>query len=421
MKGYDNALEYLYGLEKFGIVFGLENISWLLRLIGNPETSFASIHVGGTNGKGSVACMVSAILQDAGYRVGRYTSPHLTSFTERITVNGEEIKTDDVVDLTGYIRDKAADTDGSRFFTFFDFTTALAFEYFRRNGTELAVIEVGLGGRLDSTNVINPLATVITNVELDHTDCLGGTVVEIAAEKAGIIKSGVPVITGSRGEAAGVIEEKARQTGSPIFRLGKEFSYEQVREQELSYRGPTREYRNVAVNLKGDHQLGNAALALCAVETVSGNGFPVPDEAIYRAMSTLRWPGRLEVVRDRPMVILDAAHNPHGIGSLVDYLDGHLRGRRKIVVFGVMKDKDYCRMAEELRTRADVLIMTRPETGRALASEGLASLAGAGLVTRDVRTALMEARRLAGEDDVIVVTGSFYTVGEARALVDEIF
>jgi len=180
MSRYANALDYMYGLEKFGMVFGLENICWILGLTGNPEKSFPAVHVGGTNGKGSVVSMVSAVLQEAGYRVGRYTSPHLVSFTERIAVNGEEITEEEVGVIAEYLRRRIEEEDRARPFTFFDFTTALAFEYFRRQGVDVAVIEVGLGGRLDSTNAISPLLSIITNVALDHTDCLGETLVEIA-------------------------------------------------------------------------------------------------------------------------------------------------------------------------------------------------------------------------------------------------
>lgn len=421
MREYSNALDYLYNLEKFGIVFGLENITWILDLIGNPEHSFHTVHVGGTNGKGSVACMISAILMDAGYRVGRYTSPHLVSFTERIAINDEPITENDVVDLTAYIREKTEGEDRNRFFTFFDFTTALAFEYFSREKTDISVVEVGLGGRLDSSNVIHPLVSVITNVAFDHMDYLGETIEEIATEKAGIIKDRVPVVTGADGIALRIIEETAREHKSPVYLMGRDFMCRKVKEQRCSYSGPGKELPDLFVNLKGDHQLTNAALALCATEVLSSEKFTMDDASMCRALATLRWPGRLEVVKERPLVVLDAAHNPHGVHSLAGFMDMNFTGRRKIVIFGVMKDKEYEKMLKELRPRADVLILTRPETERALSPDRLKAALPHSVVTRDVRSALDTAKKMAGDNDVIVVTGSFYTVGEARTLVDEIF
>lgn len=420
MNGYSATLEYLYGLEKFGIVFGLDTINWILSLIENPQHSLKTIHVGGTNGKGSVTRMISGVLQEAGYRVGRYTSPHLISFTERIAINETEITQEEIVHLTQFVRGRTDASDPSRTFTFFDFTTALAFEYFRRKQVDVAVIEVGLGGRLDSTNVIRPLVSVITNAELDHVDYLGDSIVDIAREKAGILKHGIPAVTGADGIALEIIRETAAGN-SPLFVLNRDFFFSRTGDQTLSYRGLKHVLPDVQVGLAGDHQLSNCALALCALEVAADYGFPAAEEALRAALSKISWPGRLEVLRQRPTVLLDAAHNPHGAKALAAHLTAHYPGRRKILVFGVMKDKDFASMLGELAPLANELVLTRPRIDRSAEPQDLLPVAGRGHVAEHVSDALLKAREMAGDDDVIVVTGSFYTVGEARSIIEHLF
>ncbi len=419
MNGYSATLEYLYGLEKFGIVFGLDNINWILSLIGNPQHALKTIHVAGTNGKGSVTRMISGVLQEAGYRVGRYTSPHLVSFTERIVINDTEITQEEIVLLTRFIRERTDASDPSRTFTFFDFTTALAFEYFRRQRVDIAVIEVGLGGRLDSTNVIRPLVSLITNVELDHMDYLGDSIIDIAREKAGILKPGVPAVTGAEGVALDVICEGAAGT-TPLFVLNRDFFFSRTGDQTMSYQGLKQSLVDVTVGLAGLHQLSNCALALCALELAADSGFPVSEGEIRAALAKCSWPGRLEVLRQRPTILLDAAHNPHGAKALAAHLTAYYPGRRKILVFGVMKDKDFSSMLAELAPLADEVVLTRPRIDRSAAPQDLLPVAGRGHVVDRVGDALMKAREMAGEDDVIVVTGSFYTVGEARSIIEQL-
>ncbi len=420
MKGYSTSLEYLYGLDKFGIIFGLDNIYWLLNLIGNPHELLKTIHVGGTNGKGSVARMISGVLQESGYRVGLYTSPHLVSFTERITINGKEITQEETVELVDFIRARVSAADPSRTFTFFDFTTALAFEYFRRNRLDIAVIEVGLGGRLDSTNVIHPLVSVITNVDMDHMDYLGESITDIAREKSGIIKDGVPIVTGADGVPLEIIREAAAGR-SPLFALNQAFSYRKTGDQVMSYEGLKASYADLRINLPGDHQLSNCALALCTLECAAQDGFSTPERAIRKALSTATWPGRLEMVRTRPTILLDAAHNPHGAKALADYLTTHYADKRKILIFGVMKDKNFASMMSELVPLGDKILLTRPQIARAADPRDLVPFAKHGDVTETVRDALIKAREMASEDDLIVVTGSFYTIGEARTIIDQLF
>ncbi len=418
---YESSLEYLSGLERFGSVFGLENITRLLGTIGDPHRSLTTVHVAGTNGKGSVATMISCMLRAAGYRVGKYTSPHLVSFTERITVNEEEITEDEVAFLAEHIRNRAHRNGSGPFYTYFDFTTALAFEHFRREKVDIAVVETGLGGRLDSTNVIEPLTTVITNVAFDHMKELGGTIGKIAGEKAGIIKKGVPLITGVRGKALEVLAARARELASPIHVLGRDFLCRKKGERRFSYRGVGWDCDDIALNLEGDHQLTNAALALCAVESLSRRGFRVGEGHARDALASVRWQGRLETVRERPLVILDGAHNLSGVRALTRFLRSRYRDRRKVLVFGVMRDKQYGRMLEVMNGCVDLAILTQPNTERALEAESMRGLIRDPIVMKDTRSALRKARQLAGDGDLILVTGSLYTIGEAKRAVNEIF
>ena len=418
MTGYPASLQYLYGLEKSGIVLGLDNISWLLGLLENPEQDFSSVHVGGTNGKGSVVSMLTEILKNTGYRTGMYTSPHLVDFTERIRVNGEHIGDQEVVELTDRIRGLASQSKDPHQFSFFDFTTAMAFLYFKEKMVDWAVVEVGMGGRLDSTNAIHPTVSIITNVAMDHREYLGENIREIAAEKAGIIKEGVPVVTGASGEALQVIKEKAGDK-SRVFVLGQDFSYEKRDDQCMSYHGLHWELEGVAIGLPGDHQLSNAAIALCAAELLSRSGTDLPQDAIRAALSAVEWPGRLEMAAQNPPVLLDAAHNPHGAQSLAAFLKTHYADKRIILVFGVMMDKDWKEILNLLSPLASHIILTRPAIERAAPPELLALSVPGATVAGDVKNALSMARKRAVEGDIIVVTGSLYTVGEAKTAIYE--
>ena len=416
MKGYDETLEYLAGLEKFGTVFGLENIEWILSLVGNPHRCIKTVHIAGTNGKGSAASMLSRMLQEQGYKVGKYTSPHLASFTERISVNEVEISEDEVTSIANELRTRAGNAEEKRFFTYFDFTTALAFEFFYKQRTDICVIETGLGGRLDSTNVILPLVSIITNVDYDHMDYLGNDISGIAREKAGIIKKGVPVITGADGAALEVIEEAAHSAGSAAFVLGRDFNYTKEGDQRMTYEGMKTRMENIFVNLRGDHQLGNGALALAAVECLEQAGFPVSEGAMRNGLGRVQWPGRLEVLSERPTIVIDGAHNVHGARSLKHYLLGHYTDKKKILVFGVMKDKAYEDILKEILPLFDIVILTRPDIERALSPRELEKLVPGARVTQRVKEGLKEARDIAADEDLIVVTGSIFTIGEARSI-----
>lgn len=419
MTGYLASLEYLYSLEKSGIVLGLDNISWLLNLIGNPERSFSNIHVGGTNGKGSVVCMLSMILRNAGYRTGMYTSPHLIDFNERICVDGKNIPNEQVVELTDRIRRLATQAQGFHSFSFFDFTTAMALLHFKEKAVDWAVVEVGLGGRLDSTNAIRPVVSVITNVEIDHVEYLGDNIPQIAAEKAGIIKDGVPVVTGATGEALRVIRKKGADR-SKVLVLGEDFSYEKVDDQRMSYKGLQWDLKEVHVGLRGDHQLGNAALALCTAEVLLQSATRLSPDKAATALLEAQWPGRLEIAEQNPTVLLDGAHNPHGAQSLAAFLKKEHGDRRTILVFGVMKDKNWREMLSLLSPLADDIILTKPATDRAAPPELLAKFLPRATIADNVKNALYSAKKRASRKDLIVVTGSLYTIGEAKTALHEI-
>lgn len=418
---YEKTLKYLFGLEKFGMVFGLENIRWLLNIIDNPHNFFKTVHIAGTNGKGSTATMLSHILKEGGFRVGKYTSPHLVSFTERITVNEEEITEKEVAELTEYIRNKTNEKDKKRFFTFFDFTTALAFEFFKRKRVDIAIIETGLGGRLDSTNVIEPLISIITNIDYDHMEQLGSRIEQIAGEKAGIIKKGIPMVTACEGPAREVIEDRARELQSRTYILGQDFSYEKIADRTLAYKGIRKDFPDIIVNLDGDHQLTNCALSLCAIEVLSSLGFFVPDDSIHFALSHIKWPGRLEQVNKDPLVLLDAAHNPHGIHALSQFMNTHFLDKKKILVFGAMKDKEYDKMLDEIMPAMNMVILTKPNIKRALSPHDIKSSVKNAVIAGNMKNALERAKTMARKEDLILVTGSFYTIGEAKAIINEIF
>ena len=418
---YKKTLKYLFGLEKFGMIFGLDNIMWLLDVVENPHHFIKTVHIAGTNGKGSTATMLTDILKEGGFRVGKYTSPHLVSFTERITVNEKEITEEEVADITEYIHGKVIEKDKNRFFTFFDFTTALAFEYFRREKVDIAVIETGLGGRLDSTNVLLPLLSIITNVAYDHTDQLGSSLANIAFEKAGIIKQGIPVVTACEGISRQIVEDRAKELHCRAYILNRDFSYEKTGDQRLAYRGISRNFGDIFVSLHGDHQLTNCALALCATEILSSPGFFVENEAILSGLSRMTLQGRLEKVKEDPLVLLDAAHNPHGIYALSEFIHTHFQDKKKILVFGVMKDKEYKKMLNEIVPEMDTVILTKPNIERALSPYSMQACLDNAIITDNMRNALEKARTVATEKDLILVTGSFYTIGEAKTIINEIF
>ncbi len=417
---YRKSLDYLYHLEKFGMIFGLAQVEKILNAIGNPHKEIQAIHVGGTNGKGSTAAMMASILRKEGYRVGLYTSPHLTRFTERIRVNGKEIEEGEVAALTERMKKEIESAGIASPFTFFDFTTAMALYYFNQKLVDLAILEVGLGGRLDSTNVVDPLISIITNVAKDHEEYLGKTILKIAREKAGIIKKGRPLITAAtQPRVLRLFSKTCREKRSPFFRVGKEFRYVRTRDGEFDYEGLDRKLWGVHVNLKGVYQVVNATTALGAMEVLENLGYRVSTEAMVDGLREVDWPGRLEMVSSSPRVILDGAHNPAGALALKESLEKEFRYQHLILVVGIMKDKDSRSMLHLLAPLAEHIILTRPHTDRAtpplLLRKALGENGKRTEIEEDLKKAIDRGLSLTREEDLLCITGSLYTVGEARS------
>lgn len=434
---YTEATEFLFSLRRFGWRLGLETVERLLALLGNPQARVPSIHIGGTNGKGSTAAMLAAILQAAGYRTGLYTSPHLLHFTERIRVDGAPIPDREVTRLTAELKDLCAahfarhpipnpPSDRLPHPTFFELTTAMAFLHFARQAAEAAVVEVGLGGRFDATNVIVPEVAVVTNVSLEHQEHLGRTLPEIASEKAGIIKAGVPVVTATRGEPYEVIRRTAADRGAPLMPIHQAYRWT-IREsdlagQRLDLAGPLRSYEALRIPLAGRHQAENAVAAIAAAELLEGRGFRLGEPAIRLGLTQARWPGRLQTVAERPRILLDGAHNPAGAQALAAFLAEHRAAlNRLILVFGVLRDKDWEAMLAPLGALAAQLILTHPPADRGadphelIAADRYCSKVE---IAGDPGDGLTLARTVAKAEDTILVTGSLYTVAAALRRLD---
>jgi dihydrofolate synthase/folylpolyglutamate synthase len=416
---HQETLAYLYGLERFGMIFGLENISRLLQVLEDPHRDLKVIHVGGTNGKGSVSAMMASVLQEQGYRVGLYTSPHLVSFTERIQVNGVAITWEEVVRLTDLLRSRVEEEGIPQQFTFFDFTTAVALYYFSHQEVDLSILEVGLGGRLDSTNVVRPVITIITNVSRDHFQILGERVEDIAREKAGIVKQGVPLISGATQPAViQILEEACKMKEAPLRLTGRDFRGERISSGTLAFHGRRWHLTDIRLGVAGPFQVENATVALGGLEALGQKGYRIEEESIYKGLAKVRWPGRLELVQKSPQILLDGAHNPAAARSLREALQEEFDYRHLYMVMGIMEDKEVSAILAELAPLTVVLIATRPHNPRAMPPQRIAEIAhdycSEVEVIEDVGEGVGCAREMAQEDDLIVVTGSLFTVGEVR-------
>lgn len=421
MMSYPASVEFLYGLQRRGIKLGLDTIEAMLARLGRPHNRYPTLHIGGTNGKGSTAAMAASMLQAAGYRTGLYTSPHLVDFRERIRVDGEPIPEDGVADLTERVQEAL----GSALHpTFFEFATALALQHFADAEVDVAVIEVGMGGRFDATTAVTPLVSAITNVALDHEEYLGPTVEAIAFEKAGIIKRGVPVIVGRlSADAAGVIGRIAADRQAPLVRLGAEFRVEADPLEGFRYEGLRGAYAGLSCPLRGAHQLDNAACALAMLDVAATRGLPHSEDSVRRGLSTVSWEGRLETVERHPLLVLDGAHNPAAAEAVAAHLAGHRRlhpDSRIIAVIGMMRDKDRAGFLRIILPLVDEVVLTRAQTDRAATVEELRASLGERGETAYLAAlpadALSRARRLASSADMICVTGSLMLVGEVKAL-----
>lgn len=416
MGSYEETLHWLFALEAAkGMDFKLERIALALEQLGNPHRSFASIHVAGTNGKGSVAAMVQSVLGAAGYRVGLYTSPHLVRFTERIRIGEEEISAEEVVKLTSEIQNVA--TSRGIGLTFFEFTTVMAFVHFARRGVDAAVVEVGLGGRLDATNVLQPLVSVITTIGLDHTEWLGTSIEAVAAEKGGIIKPECPVVLGDVvGVAANVLRSIAAARGAPV--VAARSMAQLMDEGTLDTRGSRWNLSGLTVGLRGRHQQRNAATALACLDTVAEQ-LPVSEEAVRAGFASVHWPGRLDIVAARPLTILDGAHNPDAVAELVRELPALLAGRKMHLLFSVMRDKEWKSMVKLLAPLCTSALVTEVLPPRSLpcnvAAEAFREACPAEGEALPERAWARILER-ADADDAIVVAGSLFLVGAVTPL-----
>lgn len=425
---YQKCLEKIYKLGRFGIKLELDTIADILNLLNNPQKNFHAVHVAGTNGKGSTAIYIASILQKAGFKTGVYTSPHLVRFNERIMVDGKEISNDQVVDA--YEAVNAVDI-GERKATYFEIATAMGFYHFSKQAVDWAVIETGMGGRFDATNVIFPQVSVITNLSMEHTDYLGKTIKALAGEKGGIIKQGIPVVTGvSQPSGRKVIRQIAKEKSSDLFLYKKDFSIRKNPGKDThTYKGLEKNFSHLIKPLPGDHQKENLSLSLAACELVFKKFEPedarynLNDALVKQGLGAARWPGRLEHVMDSPLVILDGAHNLHAAKVLGKYLASSLKDRKLTLVLGILDDKPYEKMLECLVPCAKNIIITKAKINRSLdpsvLKQAVEKLSQCPVtIIEDVKQAVGHAIDTSSDQDAVCVAGSLYVVGEAKEKFD---
>ncbi len=408
------TLEKLYARRRFGIRPGIDRVRCILERLGHPEHAFRSIHVVGTNGKGSTSAFLSSILGSAGYRAALFTSPHLISFTERFRINGREIAAERLMPLLDTVLAQAPAEA-----TFFEIVTALAALCFAEEHVDIAVMEAGMGGRSDASAAIPGILTVITPISLDHGDYLGATLAEIAAEKAGIAEPGTPIVTARQTpEVHGVIQKRAAAGGNRTAVEGLDFTSAWGDGGTLDYRGIHATLSGITTGIPGRYQAGNAALALAAAEVLDSIGIPVSRDALISGLGDAHWPGRMELIAGQPPILLDGAHNPAGGAALAAALEDH-RYRRLLLVAGIMADKDSAGILAPLARKVHRAYAVTPAVERALDDTTLAGilvqLGVKAIACGDVANGIVSARQAAGEGDLILVCGSLFTVGEAKA------
>ena len=439
---FPNAVRYLLervDYERMRLVrydqesFKLDRMRELLEELGNPHEQVKMVHVAGTVGKGSTCAMTASMLQGCGYAVGLYTSPHVVDIRERITVNGHAVGKTEFTELSKVVAEAAASVDFEP--TFFELITAMAFKHFADEAVDIAVIEVGLGGRLDSTNVITPEVSIITTIDYDHTHLHGRTLDKIAKEKAGIIKKGVPVITCEQPrEVDAVLRKVADHAGAPYRVINKDIEFS-CRFGATDDLGPhtrvclitqTSQFMHLPVPMPGEHQAINCALALAAIDTLKGSGFEFPEVPMHDGLAKTRLPGRMELVWEQPRILVDGAHNPSSMAALMRCVGAHVPYDSMVCIFGCCEDKDIPAMLDKVALGGDKIIFTRAKgNARAADPEELqrefAEHSGKmSQVARSLPEALDLACRAVGRDDLICVTGSFYLVGDTKKYLSEL-
>ncbi|MFC1485412.1 bifunctional folylpolyglutamate synthase/dihydrofolate synthase [Candidatus Latescibacterota bacterium] len=418
---YHEAIEFLYGFIDYeqtvgwkydGTNFSMDRVRGFFHALGDPHQKGSFIHVTGTNGKGSTAAMIASALTAAGYRTGLYTSPHLISFRERIRVDSALITPEEVIAGVDRIRPIAGRFPG---LTFFEVWTGLAFDHFIRKRTDVTVVEVGMGGRIDTTNVILPEVAVFTSISIDHRRTLGNTIRKITSQKAGIIKPGVPVVTAPQyPDAISIIEDTAHDRGAPVVLVGRDVTY-RWHDKCIDYRGTGWQFEHITVPLPGAFQAENAAVAIASLEQLASRDYTLSPAAVKRGIETVHWPGRLQTVRTVPRVIVDGACNVDAMREVRDYLLSLGPKKNAVAVFGICRDKDIDRVIQVLGKAVSRFVFTRTDNPRAVDAADLAKRASAKIpvtVQPNSAAALEEAIALAGSDGVVIVTGSLYLVGE---------
>lgn len=428
---YEEALEWIHARLKLGMKPGLKRMEWMMAKLAHPEKEQKTVHIGGTNGKGSTVTFLRSMLQAGGYTVGTFTSPYIEQFNERISVNGKPISDEDILQLANVIRllaDELEETDlGGP--TEFEVITAMAFYYFSKiKPVDIVIYEVGLGGRFDSTNIVEPMLSIITNIGLDHVKILGYTYGEIAFEKAGIIKKRTPVFTAARQpDALAVIEKKAEEMEAPIFRLNDEFTiagHSSLLKGEcftLKMDGETLE--QLEISLIGEHQTENAALAVMAARYLDGHcGYTLGEPAIRAGLKHSYWPGRFEVVSENPLVIMDGAHNDEGITALVHELSSRYQDRKIHIVFCAMKDKKLDKMIGKLDEIADKITFTSFDFPRAASAESLYEISHSDnkFASADYQKVVHDEIADVHDDCMLVITGSLYFISEVKQFIREV-
>ncbi len=420
---YDQAIEYIHGTSKFGVKLGLENVKTLLDLMGNPHKNLRYVHVAGTNGKGSTVAFIGSILVESGYRVGIYTSPFIQRFTERIRINNDEISKEDLARIASFVREKVEImvSKGFNHPTEFEIVTAIAFQYFFEQDCDIVVLEVGLGGRFDSTNVIDdPLVSVITTISYDHMDILGDTLSKIAFEKAGIIKDGTNVVLYPQAdEAERVFEEVCKEKNAKLnkisFDVAKILGFS-IDGQEFNYK----EMKSLRISLLGKHQIKNAVTAIEAVSVLREKGYNITEDSIRKGLLKAKWPGRLEVLCRKPVFIIDGAHNLEGARALTGFLKEYFPQNKIVFIMGILKDKEYLSIIEEVVPYAKYIITVTPQNKRALPAKELSEIIKRycnNIVTSDtIEGAVKKSLELTPEDGLICAFGSLYYIGEVRSM-----
>lgn len=427
---YQESLKYIEETHKFGIRLGLDNMTKLLELLGNPQDKLKIIHVAGTNGKGSTCSFITSILKEAGYKVGLYTSPFLETFTERIRVNGENIPKEDVARIVTLIREKIEQmvSEGYSYPTEFEIVTTMAFYYYCEQNVDFVALEVGLGGRYDATNIIKKSeVSVICSISLDHVNILGDTIAKIAYEKGGIIKeNGVAIVYDQSDEAKNVIKQICNEKNSKYIEvkfndteIKKSDIYSQV--YDVSIIGD--KYENLEIKLIGDHQVNNSILALSVIKyLVDAKGLDISEENIKKGLINTKWPGRIEKIKERPIFIIDGAHNEDGAKSLAKAIDKNFKGKNLTMLIGMLEDKDIDGVLEILMPRFNKVIVTTPDNPRAISSkllkEKISKYVANVVEKKEIEDAVNYTLESSNEDDIIISAGSLYMIGTVRTIVN---